>query len=113
MKTSKYSTRSTILGNQSVLLPSVDIFLLLLQDAYTLQVSGYSGSAGDSLSFSNLMGFTTRDRDNDYDANRNCAQKQAGAWWYNIMVQVQIDRKQWQQQAGNTISCTITEVKQS
>ena len=56
---------------------------------YTLTVSGYSGTAGDSLahhagdSFGGHNGyqFSTRDQDNDPDAS-NCARLYKGGWWY-------------------------------
>ena len=49
---------------------------------YILSVSGYSGTAGDSLAYQNGQKFTTRDQDNDA-AGDNCAQRYKGAWWYN------------------------------
>ena len=56
---------------------------------YTLSVSGYSGTAGDSLSAgtSNTVHdgqqFSTRDQDNDADSDANCAERFKGGWWYN------------------------------
>ena len=51
---------------------------------YILSVSGYSGTAGDSLAYHNGYRFTTRDQDNDVWGN-NCAQHWGGgAWWYRI-----------------------------
>nr|KAG5690336.1 hypothetical protein BaRGS_027633 [Batillaria attramentaria] len=50
-------------------------------DKYRLTVSGYSGSAGDSLTFHNNQPFSTYDRDNDAQ-NTNCAVINHGAWWY-------------------------------
>jgi ficolin len=51
------------------------------QTKYKLQVSGYSGDAGDSMSGHSGFDFTTNDQDNDvYSAN--CAISFKGAWWY-------------------------------
>ena len=53
---------------------------------YELHVSGYSGNAGDSLSYHNGMMFTTYDRDNDPYTNsrynNNCAVWLGGGFWY-------------------------------
>ena len=55
---------------------------------YVLGVSGFSGDAGDSLSFEhNGMNFTTKDQDNDLLADNNCATLRHGAWWYNGCLQ--------------------------
>ncbi|CAG5116210.1 unnamed protein product [Candidula unifasciata] len=48
---------------------------------YQLSVSGYSGTAGDSLQFHNKMFFTTFDRDND-KTTVVCTHRWWGAWWY-------------------------------
>ena len=54
---------------------------------YTLHVSGYSGTAGNSLiSWHHLMKFTTKGNDNDaYNcgSSGNCVTESTGAWWYN------------------------------
>jgi len=61
-----------------------------------MNVSGYSGDAGDSLQYegdwdgnakfgsyyNNRMKFTTRHRDND-NFRGNCARGRGGGWWYN------------------------------
>ena len=50
---------------------------------YTLSISGYSGTAGDSLARHNGHKFSTRDMDNDvHRRNGSCAFFNRGAWWY-------------------------------
>jgi len=56
---------------------------------YRLEVSGYSGDAGDSLQYEgdggifNHIKFTAIDQDNDNLGGDNCASSRGGAWWYN------------------------------
>ena len=50
---------------------------------YRLQVRGYTGNAGDSLTHHSRSGpFSTYDRDNDASGDHNCAADFKGAWWY-------------------------------
>ncbi|KAL5012387.1 hypothetical protein ScPMuIL_010938 [Solemya velum] len=49
---------------------------------YGLTVSGYSGTAGDSLSDHSGTDFSTHDSDNDPISGQNCAQDYKGGWWY-------------------------------
>jgi len=67
-----------------------------LNDKYRLEVSGYSGDAGDSLQYEGeyagdgLFGcynhngamFTTIDQDNDDLSTGNCAVSHGGGWWF-------------------------------
>ena len=66
-----------------------------LNDKYRLEVSGYTGDAGDSLNYEgtgnfgapterhNGMNFTTIDQDNDNGHGFNCVSITGGAWWFN------------------------------
>ncbi len=51
---------------------------------YILSVSGYSGTAGDSLAGGRHDGhpFSTKDEDNDIWSD-HCAQVYKGGWWYD------------------------------
>ena len=50
-------------------------------EGYKLKIDGYSGNAGDSLTYHNDMNFTTKDHDLDL-SSRNCASHYKGAFWY-------------------------------
>ncbi|XP_062609914.1 ficolin-1-like, partial [Saccostrea cucullata] len=52
-------------------------------EKYRLTVSGYTGTADDSLiNLHNGMKFSTQDQDNDNWSGDNCATSSHGAWWY-------------------------------
>ena len=48
---------------------------------YRMNVSGYSGNAGDQLAHHNGQMFSTYDQDHD-SSGSNCAVLNRGAWWY-------------------------------
>ncbi|XP_066436931.1 tenascin isoform X2 [Eleutherodactylus coqui] len=48
---------------------------------YRLRVDGYTGTAGDSMTYHNARPFSTYDKDND-SAITNCALSYKGAFWY-------------------------------
>ncbi|XP_028282196.1 tenascin isoform X2 [Parambassis ranga] len=48
---------------------------------YTLTVSGYTGTAGDSMRYHNGRPFSTRDKDPD-PLGIHCAKAYMGGWWY-------------------------------
>ena len=57
------------------------------QHTFMMTIGGYSGTAGDALSSANDMAFTTRDSDNDMNADGNCAANAKGGWWFENCFQ--------------------------
>ena len=57
---------------------------------YKMDVSGYSGDAGDKLSYHSGRMFSTYDQDHDRDS-RNCAVTFRGGWWYNNCHRVNLN----------------------
>ena len=51
---------------------------------YVLNITGYTGTAGDSLGYQNGAQFSAKDRDNDQKSDANCAAYYKGAWWYKV-----------------------------
>ena len=64
---------------------------------YQLQISGYSGIAGDALNgagasyVANGMKFTTYDRKNDFNPTVNCAVRTWAGFWYNSCTAAHIN----------------------
>ncbi|XP_022094717.1 fibrinogen-like protein 1 [Acanthaster planci] len=53
-------------------------------DNFVLSLGEYSGTLGDSLSYHNGMGFTTRDHDVDRSIAGNCGEWLYSGWWFNL-----------------------------
>ena len=72
---------------------------------YTLHVSGYSGTAGDSLiNWHHLMKFSTKDNDNDHNSGGSCAKRFTGAWWYAHCHQSNLNGKYGNDEFGEGIN---------
>jgi len=68
------------------------------ETGYRLDVSCYSGDAGDSFHWNphgnhnqNGQAFSTKDRDNDLWEDGNCAQEDRGGWWLNTCHQANLN----------------------
>ena len=101
---------------------------------YTLNVGGYSGTAGDGLITDATYGvkhnhsgmkFSTKDNDNDKRTGNSCALEFKGAWWFNDCMQSHLNAPYhpnggsvsswtgilWYDWKGNTYSLKFTEMK--
>ena len=75
-----------------------------LSTYYRLSITGYSGDAGDALSYHNGQQFSTYDADHDAHSG-NCAAGFAGGFWYNACDTCQITGKPiaWTGTGGSVI----------
>ena len=89
------------------------------QAQYRLEVSSYSGTAGNSLAYHNNMAFSTKDRDHDRSIG-NCAVTYTGAWWYKSCHESSLNGKYGSNQGHkglhwyhlrNGISLKFSEIK--
>ncbi|ELU01958.1 hypothetical protein CAPTEDRAFT_211325 [Capitella teleta] len=51
-------------------------------DNFRLAIGGYSGDAGDSMTYHNKFKFSTKDEDHDNWRRVDCAKTHKGGWWY-------------------------------
>ena len=54
-----------------------------VSDKYRLNITGYSGDAGDAMLTHNGLRFSTYDNDNDGSTGNNCAAINSGGFWFN------------------------------
>ncbi|XP_071782760.1 fibroleukin [Centroberyx gerrardi] len=65
---------------------------------YRLSVSGYSGTAGNAISFNRHFNhdqkfFTTPDRDNDMYPSGNCGAYYSSGWWFDACMSANLNGK--------------------
>ncbi|XP_051991480.1 tenascin isoform X1 [Xyrauchen texanus] len=87
---------------------------------YTIRVSGYSGTAGDSMTYHNGRPFSTRDRDSQPFITR-CAMSYRGGWWYKNCHEANLNGLYntntnhqgviWTEWKGKDFSIPFTEMK--
>ena len=68
---------------------------------YTLYISGFTGTGGDSLMYSNLWKFSTYDKDNDNNSG-NGASSYRGGWWYNSCAQGKLTGEPYSSSTSNS-----------
>lgn len=68
-------------GNDTVYAHYANFSINSEERQYTLTVSGYTGTAGDSMKYHNGRPFSTRDKDPD-PLGIHCAKAYMGGWWY-------------------------------
>ncbi|KAM9823800.1 fibrinogen-like 2a [Neosynchiropus ocellatus] len=65
---------------------------------YRLSISGYSGTAGNAISFNKLFNhdqkfFSTHDRDNDMYPAGNCGAYYSSGWWFDACMSANLNGK--------------------
>uniref|UniRef100_A0A665UL73 Fibrinogen C-terminal domain-containing protein n=1 Tax=Echeneis naucrates TaxID=173247 RepID=A0A665UL73_ECHNA len=73
-------------------------------EAYTLNVSHFSGDLPDAMANSTGMRFSTKDRNNDAYRNPNCTHNYSGGWWFNGCGDINLNGKYlWLRAKGRSI----------
>ena len=60
---------------------------------YQLHVSGYNGTAGDAMTYSSGMKFTTKDNENDLHDYYHCGQYRYSGWWHKFCTYANLNGK--------------------
>ncbi|CAC5363415.1 Fibrinogen-like protein 1,Fibrinogen-like protein A,Angiopoietin-4,Ryncolin-2,Ryncolin-4,Fibrinogen C domain-containing protein 1-A,Angiopoietin-2,Tenascin-N,Fibroleukin,Angiopoietin-related protein 1,Ficolin-2,Tenascin-R,Ficolin-3,Ryncolin-3,Ficolin-1,Fibrinogen C domain-containing protein 1-B,Fibrinogen C domain-containing protein 1 [Mytilus coruscus] len=81
---------------------------------FKLTIGGYSGNAGDSLTYSNGMKFTTVDRNNDLISS-NCAEER-GPWWFKSCSQSALNNPlrdiwYWYHISGHNVKMSVMMIR--
>ena len=68
-----------------------------------LDGKGYSGTAGDNMSWNNGRKFSTRDNDQDPVSWLHCARSRHGAWWYGRLCGFSNLNGKWGGSSGDEV----------
>lgn len=68
-------------GNDTAYAHYANFSITSAERHYTLELSGYTGTAGDSMRYHNGRPFSTKDKDPD-PLGIHCARAYMGGWWY-------------------------------
>ncbi|KAM9310021.1 uncharacterized protein tnxba [Pholidichthys leucotaenia] len=77
-------------GNESVYAQYANFSIDSEDRKYALTVSGYTGTAGDSMRYHNSRPFSTRDKDPG-SLGIHCAKAYMGGWWYKNCYKVNLN----------------------
>ncbi|XP_018609981.2 tenascin isoform X2 [Scleropages formosus] len=107
-------------GSESVFAHYSSFSVDTQKNHYAIQVSGYSGTAGDSMKYHNGRPFSTRDRDPNPFITR-CAVSYRGGWWYKNCHEANLNGLYdthtnhqgiiWTEWKGKDFSIPFTEMK--
>ncbi|KAK0065177.1 BpFREP12.15 [Biomphalaria pfeifferi] len=119
--TGQYDLRIDLEFNSTKYFAQYENFKILSEiEKYKLKIGKYSGNAGENLSYHNNKFFSTFDRDNDVNSDRNYAEISSGAWWYYNCNYSNLNGEwgrtshkgmNWEQLTGSSYSVSFTEMK--
>ncbi|XP_065146975.1 tenascin isoform X3 [Paramisgurnus dabryanus] len=107
-------------GDESVYAQYSTFFVESQKKHYTITVSGYSGTAGDSMTYHDGRPFSTKDKDPRPFITR-CAMSYRGGWWYKNCHEANLNGLYntntnhqgviWTEWKGKNVSIPFTEMK--